>query len=60
MLSEELLWCLVNPLDELNKILQEVTVLLLENGKITKFSQIQPENNVGENVGKDNMHHTNI
>ena len=40
-------------LDELNKNLQEVIALLLEPGKITKSSGIQPQNN----VGIDNMSH---
>ena len=44
-------------LDELNKNPQDVIAMLLENGKITKSSRIQPQNNVGKNVGKDDMPH---
>ena len=44
-------------MDELNKNLQEVIALLLKDGKITKSSRIQPQNNVGKNVGIDNMHY---
>ena len=40
-------------LDELNKNPQDVITMLLEDGKITKSSRIQPQNNVGKNVGID-------